>query len=76
MGRSPRDFESRASTSFTTPALCEEQREVILFYHIRDGVSRVLLVKWSSEESPGFASQKAVDHPNTPPPTMTTSPPS
>jgi len=47
---------------------------VTLFYHIRDGVSRVLLVKWSSEESPGFASQKAVDHPNTPPPTMTTSP--
>ncbi len=74
MGRSPRDFESRASTSFTTPALCEEQREVTLFYHIRDGVSRVLLVKWSSEERHGFASQKAFDYPNTLVPTITTSP--
>ena len=41
MEQAPRDFESRASTSFTTPALCQEQREVTLFYHIWDGVSRV-----------------------------------
>jgi hypothetical protein len=63
MGRSPRDFESRASTSFTTPALCQEQREVTLFYHIWNGVSRVLLVRWSGEERPVFASRNATAHP-------------
>ena len=34
MGRSPRDFESRASTSFTTPASGEDWERMRLFYHI------------------------------------------
>jgi hypothetical protein len=45
MGRSPRDFESRASTSFTTPALggCSGCRGgTFLFYHIFVRLSRSL----------------------------------
>ncbi len=42
MGRGPRDFESRASTSFTTPALSVGKGGMTLFYHISEGVSRVL----------------------------------
>lgn len=43
MDRSPRDFESRASTSFTTPA-SEEGKERALFYHICGRMSRIALI--------------------------------
>ena len=69
MEQAPRDFESRASTSFTTPALCQEQTQVTLFYHIWDGVSRVLLVRCSSEERPAFAGRNAPPRPYGLPPT-------
>lgn len=43
MDRSPRDFESRASTSFTTPARTTSRGETF-FYHIFRQVSRDLEV--------------------------------